>query len=223
MYFICDVVTWISSGINTQYEQGWVFSHLNLLLLQCPLFWLCTTLLLFSNFFFLFFFAFQGHICGIWKFPGQGSNQSCSFWPTPQPQQCQIQVTSATYITAHSNTGSLTHRAKPGIEPASMDSFLLRHNGNSSQLLLPLQTLIIYIQNLPSRSVSPLKYLCHSSVSIPSAPFLVQAFIIFFCSASLLTCLHVSNHFPFQSILNLLYNYSCPAQELQNSSSLIPD
>ena len=37
---------------------------------------------------FLFFFAFLRLFCGIWKFPGQGSNQSCSFWPImPQPQQ----------------------------------------------------------------------------------------------------------------------------------------
>ena len=27
-------------------------------------------------------FFIQGHTCGIWKFPGQGSNQSYSFWPT---------------------------------------------------------------------------------------------------------------------------------------------
>ena len=26
---------------------------------------------------------FQGHTCGIWRFPGQGSNQSCSRWSTP--------------------------------------------------------------------------------------------------------------------------------------------
>ena len=29
--------------------------------------------------------------------------------PTPQPQQCRIQAMSATYTTAHSNAGSLTH------------------------------------------------------------------------------------------------------------------
>ena len=33
-------------------------------------------------------------------------------------EQCQIQATSATYTTAHGNTGSfLTHRVRPGIEP----------------------------------------------------------------------------------------------------------
>ena len=39
---------------------------------------------------FFFFLFFLGHTPGIWKFPGQGSNQGCSCQPTPQPQQCQI-------------------------------------------------------------------------------------------------------------------------------------
>ena len=33
--------------------------------------------------------------------------------------QCRIQAASLTYATAHGNTGSLTHRARPGIKPAS--------------------------------------------------------------------------------------------------------
>ena len=37
----------------------------------------------------------------------------------PQPQRCQIPDTSATNTTTHGNAGSLTHRASPGIEPAS--------------------------------------------------------------------------------------------------------
>ena len=34
-------------------------------------------------------------------------HMSCSFQPTPQPQQCQIQAMSAAYTTAHGNTSSL--------------------------------------------------------------------------------------------------------------------
>ena len=49
----------------------------------------------------------------------QGSNWSYSCRPTPQPQQRGIQATSVTYNTAHSNTGSLTHCLRPGMEPAS--------------------------------------------------------------------------------------------------------
>ena len=52
-------------------------------------------------------------------------NRSCSCQPMPQPQQCQIQAGSVTYTTAHGNTGSSTHWARPGIEPAT-SWFLVR-------------------------------------------------------------------------------------------------
>ena len=38
------------------------------------------------------FFAFQSCNCGIWMFPGWGSNHSCSCQPAPQPEQCGIQL-----------------------------------------------------------------------------------------------------------------------------------
>ena len=63
------------------------------------------------------FCLFQCRSRGIWKFPGQGSNWSCSHLPTPQPQQHGIQATSANTTTAHGNAGSLTHW--PGITPSS--------------------------------------------------------------------------------------------------------
>ena len=50
-------------------------------------------------------------------------NQSCSCQPQPQPQpqpqQCRIRAVSVTYTTTLSNAGSLTHWARPGIEPAT--------------------------------------------------------------------------------------------------------
>ena len=56
----------------------------------------------------LFFWSSQSCTHGIWKFPGQGFNQSCSHWPTPQ--QCSIQAVSATYSTAaRGNARCLTH------------------------------------------------------------------------------------------------------------------
>ena len=64
------------------------------------------------------FFFLRGHTCSMWKFPGSGSNWSCSRLPM-QPQQCQIGAVSVTYTTAHTNAGSLTHYARPGIEPES--------------------------------------------------------------------------------------------------------
>jgi len=89
----------------------------------------------FLYFFLFLFLSFQGCICGIWKFPGWGSNPSYSCQPMPQPQQCSIQATSATYTTAHGNAGSLTHWARPGIAPTIsrflVGLFLLRHSRNS--------------------------------------------------------------------------------------------
>ena len=39
---------------------------------------------------FSLFFVFLGLHYSMWKFPGQGTNQSCSCQPSTQPQQCQI-------------------------------------------------------------------------------------------------------------------------------------
>ena len=66
------------------------------------------TWLLLSYLSLFFFFFLQGHECGIWRFSGQGLNQSCSCWPQPQPQQQQTKAESTTYTTAHGNTRSLT-------------------------------------------------------------------------------------------------------------------
>ena len=46
-------------------------------------------------------------------------NWSCSCQSTLQPQQHRIWASSVTYTTAQANTGSLTHWARPGMEPVS--------------------------------------------------------------------------------------------------------
>ena len=46
-------------------------------------------------------FFIQGHMCNIWKFSGEGSNQSYSCWPVLQPQQCRIWPEAEAYTTAH--------------------------------------------------------------------------------------------------------------------------
>ena len=51
---------------------------------------------------------------------GLVSNQSYTCWPIPQPQQCGIWATSATYSTTHSHAGSLIHWARPEIKPVSV-------------------------------------------------------------------------------------------------------
>ena len=68
---------------------------------------------------FCLFAVFLGSSHGIWRFPGWGSNQSCSRRPTTEPQQRGIWAVSATHSTAHGNTGSLIHWARPGMEPAT--------------------------------------------------------------------------------------------------------
>ena len=73
--------------------------------------------ILFSLFFLSF--VFLGLHRGIWRFPGWGSNQSYSCRPTAQPQQRGIRAASASLTTTHGNTGSLTHWARPGTEPAT--------------------------------------------------------------------------------------------------------
>ena len=48
-----------------------------------------------------------------------GIESELYFRPTPQPQQQGTWAKPSTYTTLHSNTRSLTHWARPGIEPAS--------------------------------------------------------------------------------------------------------
>ena len=64
-------------------------------------------------FFFLFFLPLLGPLLQHMEVPRLGVESE------PQPQQRRIWAASATYTTAHSNTGSLTHWARAGIEPAT--------------------------------------------------------------------------------------------------------
>ena len=86
-----------------------------------------------NSFNLFFFFFFLGPYLWHIEVPGLGVNQSCSCWPTPQPQQRQIWAMSATYYTtAHGNAGSLTHWLRPGIEPAT-SWFLVRFVSDAPQ------------------------------------------------------------------------------------------
>ena len=53
--------------------------------------------------------------------PRLGVESGCSCWPTPQPQPQphRIHAASVSYTTAHGSAGSLTHWARPGVEPTS--------------------------------------------------------------------------------------------------------
>ena len=89
--------------------------------------------------------------------------------PMPQPQQHQIRAASGTHTTAHSNAGSLTHRERPGIEPAT-SRFLVR-----------------FISTAP-RWELPFVCFCFSLFSVPCGPSLILC--MFF---SLLSVPHLSS------------------------------
>ena len=68
---------------------------------------------------FFFFFCFLGLYPRDREVSRLGIKLEPQLPAVPQPQQCGIRATSATYTTAHGNAGSLTHWARPGIEPAT--------------------------------------------------------------------------------------------------------
>ena len=91
----------------------------------------------------LFFFAFFLRLYPRYvEVPRLGveSELQLPCWPTPQPQQCWIWAASVTHTTAHGNSGSLTHWARSGVEPAS--SWILVGFISSAPQELPAPTLI---------------------------------------------------------------------------------
>ena len=98
--------------------KGKVFQEWSHVLFQSAgLPWRVHTMTVLFFFFFFFFFFFLGAAHGSSK--ARGLNQSYSYQPTPQLQQCQIWASSSTHTTAHGNATSLTHWKRPGIEPAT--------------------------------------------------------------------------------------------------------
>ena len=66
--------------------------------------------------FFPFFFALGPHLGHI-EVPRLEVKSEPQLLPKPQPQQGSIRALSVTYTIVHSNAGSLTHWARPGIQP----------------------------------------------------------------------------------------------------------
>ena len=121
----------------------------------------------------LFFFGlsvFSGPNRGIWRFPGQGSNESFSCRSMPQALQCQREAVSVTYTTAHGNAGSLTHWERPEIVPAT-SWFLVRFI--SAVTHWELSSLPI---SFLSPSSSTLETICLFSVSV-----ILLCFVMFVC------------------------------------------
>ena len=80
--------------------------------------------------------------------------------PTPEPQQCGIRATSVTHTAVHSNTGSPTHGARPGIEPPS-SRFLVRfiNHGAMTGTPPPCQFLKLLYSVSKTRYLPLLRYL----------------------------------------------------------------
>ena len=60
-------------------------------------------------FLFIYFLLFRATPVAYGSSQARGQIRAYRCRPTPQPQQCQIQTTSATYTEAHSNARSLNH------------------------------------------------------------------------------------------------------------------
>ena len=93
-----------------------------------------------------FFFLLGLHLWHI-EIPRLGELQvQLPAYTQPQLQKHQIQATSATYTTAHYNTGSLTHWVRPGTEPIA-SWLLVGFNSTEPQweiLYFPLVTFFFF-------------------------------------------------------------------------------
>ena len=81
-----------------------------------------------------FLFLFRATPAAV-EVPRLGVKWELHLLTMPQPQQCQILVTSAIYAAACGNTGPLIRWMRPGIEPASSQRLCqvlnpLSHSGN---------------------------------------------------------------------------------------------
>ena len=84
-------------------------------------------------------FFFWGGELYLWHMeaPRLGVELGYSCWLTPQPQQRRFWTMSVNYTIAHGNARSLTHWARPGINPATswlLVGFICAAKGNSQFL-----------------------------------------------------------------------------------------
>ena len=105
----------------TQFQLLFIFSlffsfyfKLHNILISCLLTWLLSTFItLLRHPMNYFFFFFLGPHLQPMKVSGLG------VWPMPEPKQQQIRAASVNYAAACGNSRSLTHWARPRIEPLS--------------------------------------------------------------------------------------------------------
>ena len=121
------------------YEMTFLFLIMFFLLCLFLSFFVCLSVCL---------FAFQVRTCGIWKFPGQGSNQNCSPGPMPEPQQREIRAhlrpTPQLRATLEPYPPEGGQGSNPHPHGYQLDSFPLHHDGNAS-IFLFLVSLCLYV------------------------------------------------------------------------------
>ena len=111
LFAICIFSWWgVCLDLLPIFKSGGLFSFLALTLWHKLQQLFVFLLLWFRSSLCLFFSFFLGPHLGIWKFSGQGLNQT---------YYCQIRPASSNHSTACINTRSLTHWARPGMEPIS--------------------------------------------------------------------------------------------------------
>ena len=74
--------TSLFQGLNSHRSPLFLKSHHLILLRSHSSFCFAAKRLILFCIYLFIYFAFQGHTCGIWRFPGQRLNLSCSCWPT---------------------------------------------------------------------------------------------------------------------------------------------
>ena len=105
--------------ILTKNKHKWVSLPIEWASMSSPHFLFFSPFLFFFHLFFFFFFGFLGLYLQHVEVARLGVKLEPQLLAYTQPGQCGIKAMSSTYTTAQGNTGSPTHRARPGIEPAS--------------------------------------------------------------------------------------------------------
>ena len=114
-------------------------------------------------FIYLVFYPFRAAPTAHGGSQARGSNQNHSCPPLPGPQQHRIWAVPAIYTTAPGSAGSLTHWARPGIEPAT-SWLLVGFISNVPQWELP-QAVVFKQMRFKSSLVSPELYFQRSHLA----------------------------------------------------------
>ena len=152
------------------------------------------------------FFFFLSLFCLI----GAAMEIPCSLQPRPQPQQHQIRAASATYTTAHSNTGSLTHWVRSGMKSATSWFFASAAPRGELRDTLPLVECksIFHLIRISSSSNADGDFSC-TCLTIHISPSIKQCLYLFVHGMHILNLSWFFYDLFFFLIFSIVYIYSC--------------